>query len=144
MIHKATFDKAFERMEEKSWSHIAVAVDLHDTVFKSNYSEELATEFYPHALESLRLMSDDPHIMMYMYTCTPPKIRQQYREFLASKGINMSTHPEDVMGAMKIRANNFQAFDTKPYFNVLLDDKAGFDPDRDWIFLLTYLKLKDR
>ena len=33
-------------------------------------------------------------------------------------------------------------FDDKFYFSVLLDDKAGFDPDTDWKLIYDYLKNK--
>ena len=32
--------------------------------------------------------------------------------------------------------------DTIRYFNILLDDKAGFDPDIDWKLIYKYLKNK--
>lgn len=142
MIQRTCFDRAFEAMERKGWDNITVAVDLHDTVFKSTYSEEVSEEFYPYAKETLQLMSEHPQIKMYMFTCTPSKIRRKYRKFLLENNIVMSTHPKDVMNSMRIKENAFQAYDTKPYYNVLLDDKAGFDPDQDWIFLLTYFKLQ--
>lgn len=144
MIHKQVFDKAFEVMQSKGWDSIAVAVDLHDTVFKPTYSEELATEFFPNAKETLQLMSQDPRIKMYMYTCTPQNLRLQYKKVLAENGIVIETTPGPVMDSMGIKANAYQDYNTKPYFNVLLDDKAGFDPDHDWVFLLTYFKLQQQ
>lgn len=35
---------------------------------------------------------------------------------------------------------SFGHYDKKPYFNVLFDDKAGFDPINDWEFLYNYFK----
>ena len=34
-------------------------------------------------------------------------------------------------------------FDDKFYFSILLDDKAGFDPDTDWKLIYEYLKRKN-
>jgi len=31
-------------------------------------------------------------------------------------------------------------YDKKPYFNVLLDDKAGFDPATEWPAILKWIK----
>jgi hypothetical protein len=54
--------------------------------------------------------------------------------------MEIEAHP--VMDKMSIKNSEFQDFVDKPYFNVLLDDKAGFDPDRDWVELLNYFKEK--
>ena len=44
------------------------------------------------------------------------------------------------MKKMDIKNNEFQNFNDKPYFNVLLEDKAGFNPKIDWLDILIYLK----
>ena len=31
-------------------------------------------------------------------------------------------------------------FTVKPYYNILLDDKAGFDPEEDWRIIYNFLK----
>ena len=54
----------------------------------------------------------------------------------------MSAFPQVVMTQMGIKDTDFQDFSEKPYFNILLEDKAGFDPNKDWELILEYLTLK--
>ena len=136
------FDKAFSLMSERNWDYIAVAVDLHGTVFVPTYSETLAKEFYPHAEETLQLMSDHPKCLLYMYTCSHFRDRVNTSFYLKQRGIDMEIEAHPVMDQMGIKNSKFQDFVDKPYFNVLLDDKAGFDPNRDWVLLNEYFKQK--
>ena len=137
------FDKAFDLMKHRGWDKIAVAVDLHGTVFEPTYSTQLSTGFYAKAKETLQLMSKNPNIMMYMYTCSPQEAKAFYLEYFMSCDIAM-TPWRLVQISMGLENNEFQNFDKKPYFNVLLDDKAGFDPSRDWVELLNYFKEKNK
>ena len=133
------FENAFIRAEEKSWDRIAVAVDLHGTVLKSNYSHALADEFYPFAEEALVALSRQSDVLLYMYSCTPSILKDMYNTMLRSKGIHIYPSPKDVHALMDVQASLYQSFNDKPYFNVLLEDKAGFDPNHDWEVLLNYL-----
>lgn len=140
MIFPRLIKKALLLKEERGWDHIAIAVDLHGTVFKSTYKPGLATEYYPYAKECLQMLSDRPDILMYMYTGTPEDLRVEYFDFFNGDGIYMSPDQKGTMALMNIQNNEFQNFDDKPYFNVLLEDKAGFDPKIDWLDILIYLK----
>ena len=42
-----------------------------------------------------------------------------------------------------IKSTKTGCFDYKFYFSVLLNDKAGFDPDTDWKLIYEYLKNKN-
>jgi len=134
------FEKAFRLKENRNWECIAVAVDLHGTVFVPTYSESLAKEFYPHAKECLQLLTKKKDVLMYMYTCSHFRDRVSTSSYLRLHDIAMYIEAHEVMDKMEVKNNEFQDFVDKPYFNVLLDDKAGFDPDRDWVALLKYLK----
>jgi hypothetical protein len=139
------FEKAFALAKERGWKHIAVAVDLHGTVFRPTYSDELAIEYYDKAQGCLKLMSEEYEgitPLMYMYTCTPYDVQHRYMNFFRrSQYITMYTK-DVVQAVMKIENNSFQNFEDKPYFNVLLEDKAGFNPDRDWDIIHDYFKNK--
>lgn len=139
MITEA-FRNAFSIMAERSWDKIAVAVDLHGTVLKPNYGIELAQEFYPGAEECLKYMSTRGDIVMFMYSCTPTNLKNMYNTMFVSKGIHIHTSINDVYKLMDITSSVYQSFSEKPYFNVLLEDKAGFNPETDWEELLKYFK----
>ena len=140
MIFPRLIKKALLLKEERGWDHIAIAVDLHGTVFKSTYAPGLATEYYPHAKECLQELTKRSDILMYMYTGTPEDLRFQYAALFATVDIDIDIDAEFAMSKMNIKDNEFQNFDDKPYFNVLLEDKAGFDPKIDWMDILIYLK----
>lgn len=135
------FKKAFEVKEARNWECIAVAVDLHGTVFVPTYSTEEKYEYYPGAKECLNLLTYmDDVVKMYLYTCSTDV--EKYIDKLDEDDIGVY-YPEIVHTIMGIENNEFQNFDNKPYFNVLLDDKAGFNPDRDWTLITEYLKGKE-
>ena len=140
MIFPRLIKKALLLKEERGWDHIAIAVDLHGTVFKSTYAPGLATEYYPHAKECLQELTKRPEILMYMYTGTPEALRYKYESVFFQHNIDIDVDAGAIMKKMNIKNNEFQNFNDKPYFNVLLEDKAGFDPMMDWLDILIYLK----
>lgn len=134
---RVLFERAFALMERRDWDKITVAVDLHDTVFLPTYSTEMATEFYDLAWDTLRLMTDREDIVMFRYSCITSQAHGFYNNFFKEKGIALYS-PEYAMDLAGVKSNEYQDFSRKPYFNVLLDDKAGFDPNRDWVHLYHY------
>ena len=138
MIIKA-IEKAFKRRDEKQCEKTYWAIDLHETVIRPNWSETtIPTTFYPMAKESLQLISDRKDIVMIMYTCSHPHEIVQYSEYFASHGI----HFDFVNENPEVPNSGFGYYDQKPYFNVLFEDKAGFDAEEDWFEVYKYLNSK--
>eukprot|EP00005_Dracoamoeba_jomungandri_P006837 CAMPEP_0174268514 /NCGR_PEP_ID=MMETSP0439-20130205/37712_1 /TAXON_ID=0 /ORGANISM="Stereomyxa ramosa, Strain Chinc5" /LENGTH=130 /DNA_ID=CAMNT_0015356727 /DNA_START=21 /DNA_END=413 /DNA_ORIENTATION=+ len=105
------------------------AIDLHGVVVLPTYSKEISTRFYPLAKEVLQKLSKRKDAVNIMYTCSDPEKAVAYQKFFAENGIRfdyINCNPEiedkDVYGDYSI----------KPYFNIMLEDKAGFDPLADW------------
>jgi hypothetical protein len=118
-------------MQRKGWKWTYWAFDLHSTVIKPNYEAgNIPTEFYPLALECLRAISKRPEIKMMMFTCSHPHEQEQYLELFKSKGVNfdfVNKNPE-----VKTEQGGYGYYKDKPYFNVLFEDKAGFNGETDW------------
>lgn len=133
-----TFQKAFENKVKRGWDCIYVFVDLHDTVLLGNYSNtELPTTFFPSAKECLQFLSYLNDVKLVMYTCSHPKEITQYVEFFTENDITfdyINENPE-----VKTLTDSLGCYDKKPYVNVLLDDKAGFDGNEDWADIYDYL-----
>ena len=55
-INKA-FEAAFNRMREKNWEKIYVAVDIHDTILRACYEDEETYDYLPLAKEALQKMT---------------------------------------------------------------------------------------
>lgn len=120
---------AFINAKERNWDRTYWAIDIHQTMIKPTWSSEsIPTEFYPKAKETLRYISSRTDIVIILYTCSHPHEVEQYLKLFKEWGIRIdyvNSNPEVTNG-------NYGYYDQKPYFNVLLEDKAGFDPLKDW------------
>jgi len=128
--------RAFKEMDEKKWAYVYFYFDLHHTVLLPDYNNT-TTEFYPHAKEVLQYYSSREDIVMCLYTCSYPKEIERYKKFFEENGINFrfsNDNPEVIN-------TKYGCYEHKPYFNVLFEDKAGFDALNDWVALKQYHKI---
>ena len=136
MITRA-INKAFQHVKKKGWSKTFWAVDLHETVLKPNWIKgQITTEFYPNAKEALQLITNLDKVCTIMYTCSHPEEIEQYKEFFKEQGINFDYVNENP----EVINEKYGCYDKKPYFNVLFEDKAGFDPIEDWPEVIKLVK----
>jgi hypothetical protein len=128
MICKA-INKAFDNAKKKNWDKTFWAFDIHETMVRPNWStEEISTVFYPYAKEALQAISQRADITRILYTCTQPQEIDKYLDFFSKHGIHfhyVNENPE-------VKTKKYGYFEKKPYFNVLFEDKAGFDAESDW------------
>lgn len=114
---------------EKNWEKLYWAIDIHGTLLKPNFKRnEISREFYPYARETMQLLSKRKDIVKILFTCSYPHEIKQYLEFFSENGIHfdyVNSNPEICDGGYGYYQNKF-------YFNVLMDDKAGFDGEKDW------------
>jgi len=122
------FDNAFQKKRERGWEKIYVFVDIHETILKPTYTDSSEKCFYKLAKETLQILSNRKDISLGLYTCSYPEEIQDYLEYFIENGI----HFEHINSNLEEGNNKYACFSEKPYFNVLLDDKAGFDPEEDW------------
>lgn len=128
MICKA-ITRAFENAKKKNWDKTFWAFDIHETIVKPNWStEEISTDFYPFAKKTLQAICQRNDITCLLYTCTLPKEIDKYLEFFSKEGI----HFQYVNENPEVQSKRYGYFEKKPYFNVLFEDKAGFDAESDW------------
>ncbi len=132
----------FETMERRGWDKTYWFFDLHSTVIKPNYeANNIPKEFYPMAKYVLQELSKRDDIVMIMYTCSHPHEIVQYVEFFKEHNIEFSYVNEnpEVTNA----DTSYGCYDKKPYMNVLLEDKAGFNAEEDWFKIAKFMKFKD-
>jgi hypothetical protein len=123
------FNKAYEKKEKRGWDHIYVFVDVHETIFKPTYeSGQKEFEYYKDAKKALKMVSNRKDIILGLSTCSYPDQIGRFLDKLESDGIHFDLINENPMEKNTSYAN----FDQKPYFNVLIEDKAGFEPDFEW------------
>lgn len=132
--------KNFKRAKERGWNKTFWFVDIHETMIVPNYRYgDIPKEFYPWVKETMQILSKREDVCLIMYTCSWPEEIAQYLEYFESNGIKF----EYVNENPEVKSSGYGCYDKKPYINVLLDDKAGFDPEKDWKELLDYLLLED-
>ena len=135
MIEKAIKD-SFALAKRKNWSKVYWAIDIHGTIIRPTYSSTEPDTFYDNAIMTLNTMSLREDICIILYTCSYPEKIQEYIEKFAALGIRVDYINENP----EITDNHYSSYLQKFYFNVLLDDKAGFDPEYDWDLIDYYLE----
>ena len=129
------FIKAFEKKHMRGWDKIYVFVDIHETALYPTYELNGEKRFYAFAREALQKMSKRRDISLGLYTCSYPNEIKIYLDFFAENRIKF----EHVNSNEAEENSKYGYFNDKPYYNVLLEDKAGFDPEYDWYEIFQYL-----
>ncbi len=128
MITRAIKTAIAER-ERKQWEKTYWAVDIHGTMIVPNYvGGVLPEQFYPYAKEVMQRISKREEVTLILYTCSHPHEVEKYLDFFKAHDIHFSyanQNPEAENTA-------YGCYEHKPYFNVLFEDKCGFDPEQDW------------
>lgn len=130
-------DRAYKLLKERDWSKIYWAIDLHGVCLKSNYIPNKYEWINHDAVQTLQLINKLPESEIIIWTSCYPHEYQAISEFFGEIGVNcyINCNPE-------IENIETGCFDEKFYFSILLDDKAGFDPETDWSQIFVYLKNK--
>jgi hypothetical protein len=136
MITRA-IDNCYKHARQRGWAKTYWAFDIHGTILKPNYkTNQISKEFYPYALDVMRAIEKDQGIVKILYTCSYPHEIEEYLEYFSLNGFHfnyVNRNPEVVDGGYGYYSDKF-------YFNVLLDDKAGFDGETDWEKIREVLK----
>lgn len=123
-----SFESAFDKKKSKGWDKIYVLVDIHDTIFKGNCGVgEEKFEWLPGAEKALRKLSSRKDICLILWSATHKDMLSKYWFKLFSHDIvfrYINSNPE-------VQDTDLYCSD-KIYFNVGIDDKFGFEPEKDW------------
>jgi hypothetical protein len=129
MITRA-IENCLRNAKERGWEKTYWAFDIHGTILKPNYKRgAISREFYPHAIEVMQLLTKRKDIVKILYTCSYPHEIEQYIEYFAKHEI----HFDHINKNPEVADGGYGYYNDKFYFNVLMDDKAGFDGETDWI-----------
>jgi hypothetical protein len=124
-------NKAIEKKKRRKHEYLFWAIDIHDTIFPSTYSNSNLDRlgFYnKNEIKFLQFLSENKECMLILYTSTHDKDIKPYLDLLAAVGI----YPDFVNENPLCPSTELADFSKKFYFDILIDDKAGFDPDSDW------------
>lgn len=134
MITKSIQD-AFKRAEKQHWWKLYIAIDIHGVMFESTSVVERQRIFLPGALETLRYLSSRRDIEMFLFSCSHSKELWEVKDFLAKNNVNVAPMPDYTEISSMGRGNYL----LKPYYNLLLDDKGGFEAN-EWLAVLAEFK----
>jgi len=134
------FDEAWKKKEKRGWKVVYIMVDLHGVVLKSNYHKENDLEFInEYTQEALRWLSAREDVRLILWSSSHEKEIQSVIQWFGKHDIRI-----DYVNENPDEPNTeYASFDKKPYFSILLDDKAGFDPDKDWFDLWEWQNVMD-
>ena len=132
--------RAFKKIKDRNWDTIDWAIDRHETCIVPTYDpSEIATEFYPLAKETLIRLTQRADSRLILFTCSHDKEVGEYLNFFKQNGIVFSYVNENP----EVQNTHVGNFERKWYFNILLEDKAGFDPVMHWVEVNEALDLID-
>jgi hypothetical protein len=139
MITKA-IQRCLDDAKRKGWDKTYWAFDVHGTLLLPTYKTGVvSTEFYPYAKETMQIISRRKDIIKILFTCSYPDEIVTYLDYFKKHNIHfdyVNKNPDVCAGA-------YGHYESKFYFNVLFEDKAGFDPLTDWEQVLLLLKGND-
>ena len=148
------FEDTLTKNHECGYDTLYVALDVHGTIFKPSKKTMLEYgdgaekpsevvynigvrdefEFYPDAEECLQILSANPKVKLLLWTST--YWQANTLRLLKEHGIEIYA----INGNRDFSHSKYADFSTKFFFDILLDDKAGFDAEHDWTELLKLLK----
>jgi len=136
----------FEHAEQRQWYETYWAFDIHGTISIPDYrkgikktpSEISQVIYYPFAKETLQLLTKTrPDVIKLIWSSSYPEELKSYietfeKDEIIFKYANENPEITDAKGS-------FGFYDKKFYFNIMLEDKAGFNPETDWEPIYNYL-----
>lgn len=130
-VVKSIMINHFEYKVKRNWDKTYWAFDIHGTILIPNYSYgNTPKEFYPMAKETLQFISKLPDVCMILYTCSHPHEIAEYVKLFEENDIDFKFVNENPEVPTDI--NGYGCYDKKLYMNVLFEDKAGFEPEKEW------------
>lgn len=119
--------KTFADYKAKGWDRIFVLVDVHGTIIPSGSHDEFRfiTE---DAKEVLKWFSDRSEVRLILWTSSYMTEYSRVCNWLREYGIIVDYVNQNPEAKDTARA----CFAQKPYYNIVIDDRAGFEPETDW------------
>lgn len=118
---------------ERDWTHLYWCIDLHDTIITGKYNKfNQGATIFPYAKETLDYLYNTNDNVIILWSSSYTDAMVDIVDRFKLKFHHFNNNPE-------CPSNNLCDFNNKLYFNFLLDDKAGFDPNNDWLEIYNVL-----
>lgn len=127
-MNKFNIAKSFRTNKERDYTVAYWCIDLHGVICKNTHKRKHKYTFYNGARKVLRFLSGRNDIILILHTCSHNDSINRARKWLLRNGIAFEYVNENT----EIHSNKISNFSQKFHYNVLLDDKAGFEGEKDW------------
>ncbi len=122
------FKDAWRKKTLRGWKYVYIMVDLHGVVLESTYNKKNDLEFIsPFVKECLQYLSLQEDVKLILWTSSHQSEIENVRKWLDECGIifdYVNENPDE-------KNTEYADFSAKPYFSIVLDDKAGWEAS-DW------------
>lgn len=120
---------SWKRKHLKNHDYWFWLIDMHGTIFQNNYVEgSYGGQLFEDCIYPLKFLTTREDTKLILWTSSHGSVIKDALEFLARKNILFDFVNENPI----VKNDALCNFDDKFYFDVLLDDKAGFDASKDW------------
>lgn len=114
----------------KKWPWMYWAIDLHDVIIPGTYTKNNeGRAFYPHALEVLRWLTNRQDMKLILFTSSHKESAHEILDWMQAQGVRFSYFNENP----ECKNSDLCDFSSKFYFDMMLEDKAGFEGMEDWL-----------
>ncbi len=121
--------KTYNIAHKRKWNKVTWAIDIHDVILGANYKAgDIPKNFLGDSKKVLQRLSKRADTTLVLFTCSHPHEIVEYLQFFKENDINFKYTNEN----LDCPNTAFGCFEKKFYFNILLEDKAGFDAETDW------------
>jgi len=122
-------ERAFNQKTERGWDTLYWMIDIHETIFQGKYCSDQSFDVSPECVEVLKWISDREDCRIIIWTSSYAQHFEDVKRWFAkTHGIWLDYHNSNP----ECGNTDYADFTTKPYFNILLDDKASFEMETDW------------
>jgi hypothetical protein len=120
--------RAFDEKKRKNWPYLFWLVDCHFTLIEGKYNRfNEDRELYPSAQEVLSYLSKREDMVLILWSSMYEDSAMDIVNWCRSKGILFDYFNENPL----VPSDSLCDFSKKPYVSIILDDRAGFEPN-DW------------
>jgi hypothetical protein len=129
--------RAVDKKQNRGYDKLYWAIDLHNSIIRrgmENRTEE--EQFFPYAIPVLQILTHRSDMVLILFTSSTKETADHAIEFMRKFGIYfdyVNCNPD-------FPSNDLYDFSTKFAFDVMVEDKAGFNGETDWKEILETLK----
>ena len=130
-----SIERAYNSLTEKNWDTIYWAIDLHDTCIQPKGVDIDLKWVNEDAKTCLQYISSLEESVIILWSSSYQDYLTKVKNWMESQRITISYINKN----LSEYNTEYACFISKFYFNILIDDKAGFNPDVDWRIIYEYL-----